>query len=57
MKVPTIVAELDISDSTWEKWRRRGAGPAMSRLPNGDLFCRRSAFESWLDTLAEPAAA
>jgi Helix-turn-helix domain len=57
MKVPAIVAELDVSDSTWEKWRRRGAGPSMSRLPNGDLFCRRSDFERWLDTLAEPAAA
>jgi predicted DNA-binding transcriptional regulator AlpA len=48
LTVLEVCAELGVSRSTWEKWRARRVGPAVIRLPNGELRVRRSELEAWL---------
>jgi predicted site-specific integrase-resolvase len=48
-----ICDELQISPRTLEKWRARGKGPRMLRLPNGQLRTRDDWLEQWLDVLLE----
>jgi predicted site-specific integrase-resolvase len=50
-----ICKTLDISPRTLEKWRAKGTGPRMVRLPNGSLRSRDDWFQAWLDEL--PGAA
>lgn len=51
MTVADVCDTLDISRSTWDKWRQRRIGPQAIRLPNGELRIRRNEFESWLLSL------
>jgi predicted site-specific integrase-resolvase len=51
-----ICALLDVSPRTLEKWRARGKGPRMLRLPNGQLRTRDDWLEQWLDELTEEAS-
>lgn len=50
LTVPEVCAELGVSRSTWEKWRARRVGPAVIKLPNGELRIRQAELESWLLT-------
>ena len=56
MTVGDILSEIGITRDTWSKWRARRVGPAMRRLPNGTLRCRRATFDAWFDGLDEQAA-
>jgi predicted site-specific integrase-resolvase len=51
-----VPAGEQIARSTWQRWRARGKGPNVIRLPNGKLRIRRSDFESWLASLEDRVA-
>jgi excisionase family DNA binding protein len=44
-----VCAQLGVSRSTIDDWRRRGAGPEFKRLPNGSLRIRQSTLDEWVD--------
>jgi len=49
LSVDEVCARLGISRSTWDKWRGRGVGPEVLRLPNGSLRVRESRLDAWLE--------
>ncbi|WSB38618.1 helix-turn-helix domain-containing protein [Streptomyces scopuliridis] len=46
-----VLDELGITRATWYRWRNRGYGPEVRRLPNGRLRVRRSALDAFLNEL------
>lgn len=57
MTVPEVLAELNgVSRRTFYRWREMGTGPAVLKLPNGELRVWRSAFRDWLYEREEAAA-
>ena len=56
MTVEEVMEELGITRRTWQQWRARRCTPVASRLPNGELRMRRSAYNEWLDSMQEDAA-
>ncbi|MGW6603589.1 helix-turn-helix transcriptional regulator [Streptomyces sp. NPDC055036] len=46
-----VLDELGITRATWYRWRNRGYGPEVRRLPNGRLRVRRSALNAFLNEL------
>lgn len=56
MTVPEVLAELKgTSRRTFYRWRELGAGPAVLKLPNGELRVWRSDFMKWLREREESA--
>ncbi|WP_285754076.1 helix-turn-helix domain-containing protein [Lentzea sp. NBRC 105346] len=51
MDTEEFMAKLDIARSTFDDWRAKGKCPKWFRLPNGQLRCRRSEFNQWIDAL------
>jgi hypothetical protein len=51
-----VIAELRVSRAAFYRWRRRGAGPTVARLPGGGVRVRRSALTAWLGRLEEEDA-
>jgi predicted DNA-binding transcriptional regulator AlpA len=56
MTIAEVCAYLDISRSTWAKWRARGATPPVIRLHNGSLRVRWSDLDGWVWSLMEEVA-
>jgi predicted DNA-binding transcriptional regulator AlpA len=57
MTVPEVLAELKgTSRRTFYRWREMGTGPAVLKLPNGELRVWRSVFMDWLSEREEAAA-
>ncbi|MFG2708876.1 helix-turn-helix transcriptional regulator [Streptomyces sp. NPDC048386] len=57
MTVPEVLAELKgTSRRTFYRWREMGTGPAVVKLPNGELRVWRSVFMEWLQEREEAAA-
>ncbi|GAA1173448.1 hypothetical protein GCM10009654_33450 [Streptomyces hebeiensis] len=46
-----VLDEIGITRATWYRWRNRGYGPEVRRLPNGHLRVRRSALDAFLNEL------
>ncbi|GGS86357.1 MULTISPECIES: helix-turn-helix transcriptional regulator [Streptomyces] len=46
-----VLAEIGITRATYYRWRNRGYGPEVKRLPNGHLRVRRSALDTFLNEL------
>ncbi|MBL7633572.1 helix-turn-helix transcriptional regulator [Frankia nepalensis] len=57
-----VLAELGgpagpLPRSTWHDWQRKGRGPKVIRLPNGQVRVARDDLNGWLDGLtSDPAA-
>jgi excisionase family DNA binding protein len=51
LTVTEICELLGISRSSFDKWRRRGVGPAAIKLPNGHLRFRQSDLDAWIESL------
>jgi hypothetical protein len=58
-----VLAELGgpggtLPRSTWHDWQRKGTGPKVIRLPNGQIRVARDDLNTWLDGLTrDPAQA
>lgn len=48
LTVPEVLDELQVAESTFYDWRRKGTGPRCIKLPNGQLRVRRGDLEAWL---------
>ena len=48
LKLPQVLAELDMSRSAFYRMRALGKGPKCLKLPNGQLRIRRSDLDAWL---------
>ncbi|WP_267242845.1 helix-turn-helix transcriptional regulator [Streptomyces sp. PR69] len=46
-----VLEEIGITRATWYRWRNRGYGPEVKRLPNGHLRIRRSSLDAFLNEL------
>lgn len=55
--VPEILAELDISRRTWQRWRARGVTPPCTKLPSRKIKVRVRDYENWLKSLEGANAA
>ena len=53
LTIDEVIAELRVSRAAFYRWRRRGVGPAVVRLPGGGVRVRRSALTAWLRRLEE----
>lgn len=49
-----VLTELRIERSTFYEWRKRGAAPECSKLPNGKLRIRRGDFDAWFKSRRMP---
>jgi predicted DNA-binding transcriptional regulator AlpA len=52
-----FLVELDVSKSTFFRWKALGQAPKTYKLPNGHLRIRRTDFDAWLSSREEPQAA
>lgn len=57
LKLPEVLAELDMSRAAFYRMRARGKGPRLIKLPNGQLRVRRSDLDNWLAQCEEAVAA
>lgn len=53
LNMEQVCDAVGVSPRTLEKWRARGVGPRMVRLPNGSLRTREDWFQDWLDNLPD----
>ncbi|WP_149180850.1 helix-turn-helix domain-containing protein [Streptomyces sp. TRM49041] len=51
LPLTAVLEEIGITRATWYRWRNRGYGPEVKRLPNGHLRIRRSALDAFLNEL------
>lgn len=51
LPLSVVLEELGISRAAWYRWRNRGQGPVVRRLPNGHLRVRRSDLDAFLDEM------
>lgn len=51
LPLTAVLDEIGITRATWYRWRNRGYGPHVVRLPNGHLRVRRSALDAFLEEL------
>ncbi|MFI2301012.1 helix-turn-helix transcriptional regulator [Actinacidiphila glaucinigra] len=51
LPLTVVLEEIGITRATWYRWRNRGYGPEVRRLPNGHLRVRRSALDAFLEEL------
>ncbi|WP_455361637.1 helix-turn-helix transcriptional regulator [Streptomyces sp. SYSU K21746] len=51
LPLTAVLDEIGITRATWYRWRNRGYGPEVRRLPNGHLRVRRSVLDAFLEAL------
>lgn len=47
LKLPEVLAEIDMSRAAFYRMRARGKAPKLIKLPNGQIRCRRSDLDAW----------
>jgi predicted DNA-binding transcriptional regulator AlpA len=57
LKLPEVLAELDVPKSTFFRWKATGQAPRTIKYPNGSLRVRRSDLNAWLEARTEREAA
>jgi len=55
LTIKEVIAKLQVSRTTFYRWRRQGTGPVAARLPGGGVRIRRSALRQWLHRLGNPS--
>ena len=53
LTIEEVIAELRVPRSTFYRWREKGIGPRMMKLPSGAVRIRRTALEEWLRGLED----
>ncbi|MGR8009627.1 helix-turn-helix transcriptional regulator [Streptomyces hypolithicus] len=56
LKLPEVLAELDMSRAAFYRMRARGHAPRLFKLPNGQLRVRRADLDAWLADCEKSAA-
>jgi predicted DNA-binding transcriptional regulator AlpA len=56
LKLPELLAELDMSRPAFYRMRARGKGPKLLKLPNGQIRVRRSDLDAWLAQCEQPTS-
>ncbi|MER0481370.1 helix-turn-helix domain-containing protein [Streptomyces sp. Edi2] len=57
LKLPEVLAELDMSRAAFYRMRARGQGPRIVKLPNHQIRIRRADLDNWLTEQEEQLAA
>ncbi|MDG4790018.1 helix-turn-helix domain-containing protein [Micromonospora sp. WMMD1102] len=55
LTIAEVIAELQVSRSTFYYWRQTGKAPRCIKLPNGEIRVRRTDLDRWLESLEEAA--
>lgn len=53
LPLSVVLDELGITRASWYRWRNRGMGPRVHKLPNGHLRVRRSELDTFLREMEE----
>jgi excisionase family DNA binding protein len=53
LTIEEVIAELRVPRSTFYRWRQKGTGPPVMKLPNGAVRIRRTALAEWLRGLED----
>jgi predicted site-specific integrase-resolvase len=53
LTVSQVCEELQISKSTFNKWRMTGRAPTCKRMPNGSLRILRQDLDAWFDEVCQ----
>ena len=56
LRLPEVLAELDMSRAAFYRMRARGQGPRLVKLPNGQLRVRQADLDRWLAACEEAVA-
>ncbi len=56
LRLPEVLAELDMSRAAFYRMRARGQAPRSIKLPGGQLRFRRDDLDLWLTTCEQTAA-
>ena len=51
LTITDVLTDLGIDRGTFDKWRKRGAGPRMKQLPNRTWRIRGDWYDAWLANL------
>ncbi|MFJ8865999.1 helix-turn-helix transcriptional regulator [Streptomyces sp. NPDC102473] len=55
LKLPEVLAELNMSRAAFYRLRARGLAPKLIKLPNHQVRVRRADLDAWLDRYEEAA--
>ena len=53
LTIEEVIAELRVPRSTFYRWRQKGTGPPVMKLPSGAVRIRRTALAEWLRGLED----
>ncbi|MEV5198064.1 helix-turn-helix domain-containing protein [Streptomyces sp. NPDC053720] len=56
LKLPEVLAELDMSRAAFYRMRARGLAPKLIKLPNKQIRVRRADLDAWLSQYEQTAA-
>ncbi|MEV7994896.1 helix-turn-helix domain-containing protein [Streptomyces sp. NPDC086077] len=56
LKLPEVLAEIDMSRAAFYRMRAKGKAPKLIKLPNGQLRCRRTDLDAWWSSMEDAAA-
>jgi predicted DNA-binding transcriptional regulator AlpA len=56
LKLPEVLAEIDMSRAAFYRMRARGLAPRLQKLPNGHLRVSRADLDAWWATCEQRAA-
>ncbi|MCE7080433.1 AlpA family transcriptional regulator [Streptomyces sp. ST2-7A] len=56
LTLPEVLAEIRMSRAAFYRMRARSQAPALIKLPNGQLRCRRSDLDAWWNAQGSTAA-
>lgn len=56
LRLPEVLAELDMSRAAFYRMRARGHGPRVVKLPSGGIRIRRADLDNWLTACEQSAA-
>ncbi|NEC69337.1 helix-turn-helix domain-containing protein [Streptomyces sp. SID9727] len=55
LKLPEVLAELNMSRAAFYRMRARGLAPKLIKLPNHQVRVRRADLDAWLNKYEEAA--
>ncbi|GAA0647799.1 hypothetical protein GCM10009548_11510 [Streptomyces malaysiensis subsp. malaysiensis] len=53
LKLPEVLAEIDMSRSAFYRMRAKGKAPKCVKLPNGQIRVRRADLDAWWEAYEE----